>query len=64
MRGDEKRERIPLRENEQQWRGRELQVREHFCTFVGRVEKFLRVDEQREEGTDCGGEPQNHEVAN
>ena len=32
MREDEKRERIPLRENEQQWRGRELQVRECFCT--------------------------------
>ena len=38
MREDEKRERIPLRENEQQWRGRKLQVREHFCTVMGRVE--------------------------
>ena len=38
MREDEKQERIPLRENEKQWRGRELQVCEHFCIVVGRVE--------------------------
>ena len=43
MREDKKRERIPLRENAQQWGGRELQVRERFCTVMGRVEKkFLR----------------------
>ena len=42
MREDEKWERIPLRENAQQWRGRELQVRDRFCTVVGRVEKYLR----------------------
>ena len=64
MREYEKREGIPLRENEQQWRGCELQVREHFCIVVGRVEKSLRVDEQREEGTYYGGEQQNREVAN
>ena len=27
-------------------------------------ERALRVDEQREEGTDCGGEQQNSEVVN
>ena len=38
VREDEKWKRIPLRENEQQWRGRELEVHGRFCTVVGRVE--------------------------
>ena len=40
MREDEKREGIPLRENEQQWRGRELQVREPFLHSHGESGKI------------------------
>ena len=42
--------------------GREIAVRG--CSAQSWRVKSLRVDEQREEGTDCGGEQQNREVTN
>ena len=52
MREDEKRERIPLRENEQQWRGRKIAVRGCFATR-GAKKKCLHEGWTTKLGVEC-----------